>query len=373
LRIILAATLASAGLGAASAAAYDPADIPLSTMIGGICGLVLSTTETMLRSAAAGTLRRLPVAALLLLRMLIYGGVLIVAVIIAELLLPLLSLPAPVFGTIEFSPKALLMAALIALALNVVFLLRALLGTGTFPALLVGRYYRPRRQERIVLFLDLVGSTQLAERLGDAEFHHFLNLVFYDLTEPVLETRGEIYRYVGDEMIVSWPLGKGVRDAACIVCLFSMDEVLQNHAPEFRRRFGVEPHVRAALHAGPLVIGEMGDYKREIVLLGDTMNTAARIEEACRTTGHDYLASGAVVHALASLPPRVTAIDLGVIPLRGKAGNLELFALQRTSSGPSIRPPLSTPRARTVQCPASPAANGTGQTAEPSRSTVLPE
>jgi adenylate cyclase len=334
---------------------------------------VLSTTETVLRSAAAGALRRLPVAALLLLRMLIYGGVLIVAVIIAELLLPLLSLPAPAFGTVEFSPQALLTAAAIALALNVIFLLRALLGAGTFPALLIGRYYRPRRQERIVLFLDLVGSTQLAERLGDAEFHRFLNLVFYDLTEPVLETDGEIYRYVGDEMIVSWPLSSGLRNAACIICLFSMDEVLDQRAEDYRRRFGAAPRLRAALHAGPLVVGEMGDYKREIVLLGDTMNTAARIEEACRTTGHDYIASGAVVHALAPLPPGIEANDLGVIALCGKAGSLELFALQRTSSGTGTPPPLSSPRVRTVQCPASLAPNCTDQTAEPSRSTALPE
>lgn len=363
----------SAGLGAVAAAAYDAADIPLSTTIGGICGLVLSTTETVLRSATAGALRRLPVAVLLLLRMLIYGGVLVVAVIIAELLLPLLSLPAPPFGTLQFSPQGLLIAVSIALALNVIFLLRALLGTGTFPALLIGRYYRPRRQERIVLFLDLVGSTQLAERLGDAEFHHFLNLVFYDLTEPVLETGGEIYRYVGDEMIVSWPLRTGLRNAACVACLFSMDEALEQRAEDYVRRFGAAPRLRAALHAGPLVVGEMGDYKREIVLLGDTMNTAARIEEACRTTGHDYLASGAVVHALASLPPGVAAIDLGVIPLRGKAGSLELFALQRTSSGTETRPPLSTPCARTVQRPASPVPNRTDHTAEPSRSTALPE
>ena len=343
----------------------DPADIPLSTTIGGICGLVLSATEITLRGTAAGALRRLPVAALLVLRMLVYCGVLITAVIIAELLLPLLSLPAPTFGTVEFSPRALLIAASIALVLNVIFVLRALLGTGTFPALLIGRYYRPRRQERIVLFLDLVGSTQLAERLGDAEFHHFLNLVFYDLTEPVLETGGEIYRYIGDEMIVSWPLRRGLRNAACIICLFSMDEALEQRAEDYVSRFGAAPRLRAALHAGSLVIGEMGDYKREIVLLGDTMNTAARIEEACRTTGHDYIASGAIVHALASLPPGVAAIDLGVIPLRGKAGSLELFALQRTSSGTEVRPPLNNARVRTVQCPASPAPSRTDHAAEP--------
>ncbi len=279
-------------------------------------------------------------------------------------------MPTPPANGLDLSGSGLVTTAIVALAVNVIFVLRAVLGTGVLAALVLGRYNRPRRQERIVLFLDLVGSTRLAERLGDAEFHNFLNLVFYDLTEPVLETGGRIYRYVGDEMIVTWRLRAGLRDAACIACVFAMDQALAERAPDYLRRFGERPRVRAALHAGPLVVGEMGDVRREIVLLGDTMNTAARIEEACRSTGHDYIASGTVVRALDALPEGVLAIDLGVTALRGKAGSLELFALQRSASGAETAPPLSTPRARTVQ-PA--ALGGIGQTAAPLWSTALPE
>ncbi len=71
----------------------------------------------------------------------------------------------------------------------------------------------------------------------------------------------------------------------------------------------------------------MGDAKREIVLLGDTMNTASRIEEACRTTGHDYIASGALLPALSPPPAGVHVTPLGPTPLRGKAETVELFAL----------------------------------------------
>jgi hypothetical protein len=120
----------------------------------------------------------------------------------------------------------------------------------------------------------------------------------------------------------------------------------------------------------------MGDVKREIVLLGDTMNTTARIEEACRTTGHDYISSGAVVHALPSLPPGVRAENLGVIQLRGKAGNLELFALQGADSSTvaDALPPPSTSRTAIVQRPGgSEAVNGSGHAADAPRSTMLPE
>jgi adenylate cyclase len=93
--------------------------------------------------------------------------------------------------------------------------------------------------------------------------------------------------------------------------------------------FDAAPQLRGALHLGPLVVGEMGDVKREIVLLGDTMNTTARIEEACRTTGCDTIASAALVRAAQPMPEDVRAESLGRFELRGKEGALELFALSR--------------------------------------------
>ncbi len=302
--------LLSAGLGAATSMPYDEGRVAFWTLTSGLCGLVLSVAETVLQGPAAATLRRLPVVLVFGLRMLLYGTVFLIAIAVVGVLLRLASVPLPL-GADEVSLQGVMVAAGIALSVNLVFTLRALLGADTLNSLLTGRYHWPRREERIVMFLDVVGSTQLAERLGDIEFLGFLNLVFFDLTDPVLETGGEIYRYVGDEMIISWPLPRGVRDAACIVCLFEMHATLARRAEDYIHRFGAAPRLRAALHAGPLVIGEMGDVKREIVLLGDTMNTTARIEEACRTTGHDYIASGEVVHALAALPPGVRAENLG--------------------------------------------------------------
>jgi adenylate cyclase len=363
----VAATVLSAALGAAMASPNTRVEVHFSAAVGGLCGLVLAAGELLLRNPALGAARRLPVIVVLTLRLAFYAGVIAGAEMLVGRVFQALSLPTP--PAEDFTRTGLVTTGIIALAVNVVFVLRAVLGAGVLPALVLGRYNRPRRQERIVLFLDLVGSTKLAEHLGDVGFLNFLNLVFYDLTEPVLDTGGQIYRYVGDEMIVSWPVRAGLRDAACIACVFAIDAKLAAREPDYRRRFGERPRVRAALHAGPLIVGEMGDIKREIVLLGDTMNTAARIEEACRTTGHDYIASGAVVRALDALPEGIAAIDLGVTMLRGKGGSLELFALQRGSSGTETTPPLSTPRARTVQ----PSPDGTGQAAEPSRRTALPE
>jgi adenylate cyclase len=118
--------------------------------------------------------------------------------------------------------------------------------------------------------------------------------------------------------------------------VFAIEDALARRRNEYLARYGTVPKFRAALHAGPLVVGEMGDVKREIVLLGDTMNTGARIENVCRVTGHDYIASAPAMPKLDALPPGVHAQSLGPVELRGKENVLELFALTRNAKTSSI-------------------------------------
>jgi adenylate cyclase len=176
--------------------------------------------------------------------------------------------------------------------------------------------------------MDLRGSTEAAEKLGDAQFHRFLNRVFWDVTDPILEAGGEIYRYVGDEIIITWPVERAAVHTASVACVFAVEDALARRRAHYLAEFGIEPRLRSALHAGPLIVGEMGDVKREIVMLGDTMNTAARIESVCRTAQADCVASAPALE-LALLPAGVRAQSLGAAPLRGKESGIELFALTR--------------------------------------------
>jgi adenylate cyclase len=84
------------------------------------------------------------------------------------------------------------------------------------------------------------------------------------------------------------------------------------------------------------VAGEVGGFKREIALLGDAMNTAARLEQACRATGHALLASRPFLDRT-QIPSGIVATSLGSHLLRGKAERLELFALERATPGRTAR------------------------------------
>ncbi|HTR14575.1 MAG TPA: adenylate/guanylate cyclase domain-containing protein [Roseiarcus sp.] len=270
-------------------------------------------------------LRQLPFRTYLRLRIAIY-----VAVIVAvnSIGLSLINGAAPV----AFADRADVVFALAACVVgNVLVGANELLGPGVLFAFAAGRYVRPTREERALLYIDLCSSTAIAERLGEARFLDFLNVFFADVSSAIDERRGEIHKYVGDEIIATWKLkvGRGA-DGAIDACLEARER-LRSRAEGYRRDFGLVPDFRAALHVGPVMVGELGYLKKEIALIGDAMNTADRILAACRETGHPVLASSALIER-AGAPKGVLAEPLPPLKARGKAAPLELVALTRAEA-----------------------------------------
>jgi len=218
----------------------------------------------------------------------------------------------------------------IAVGFSTWFALDRLLGGDVLVGLLTGRYHRPRHEERVFLFADLVGSTAVAERLGELQYHGFLNRVFAALADPVETHGGSIYQYRGDEMAVTWPLERGLRDGACFRCARAMLDALERGGVSYLGEFGVAPQARVALHCGAVVAGEMGDLRREIVYSGDTVNTAARIEAFAKEGDHPLVVSADLL-TRAPLPDELSSRSLGLHTLRGKGTALELFAVEPRS------------------------------------------
>jgi adenylate cyclase len=266
--------------------------------------------------------RRMPLISAMVLRTVVYG----IAIMAALLIVPWLyfgrdlSLFRPgMAGDIAFSIAAsLVFVSLLSIA--------QLIGPNILGSLLTGRYYHPREEQRIVLFLDIIGSTRLAERIGNVRFHAMLSDTFTLLSRIVTDFGGEVYRYVGDAMIATWPLGGPEENGRALRCIFACRAALAEAASVLLDRYGHIPAFRAGVHAGPLVAGEIGGFKREIALLGDTMNTAARIEQACRDTGYALLASKPMLD-LTDKPADIVATSIGAHLLRGKSESIELFAL----------------------------------------------
>lgn len=227
----------------------------------------------------------------------------------------------------------LLYALAISALVVFVFRVRDLIGPGVFANLLIGRYHRPIREERIFLFLDVTGSTHFADRHGDRAAQAYLGQVFNALALPVSRARGAIDDYIGDLALVTWTMERGVRDAACLRCVFDFEARLATEAESWRSRFGQVPEFRAALHCGPVVTAEIGLERHKIAYFGDTVNTTARLEALSKTLGVHVLVSADLLDRIGTLPGDLVAEDLGAHTLRGREAPLAVAAIRRRAKG----------------------------------------
>ena len=101
---------------------------------------------------------------------------------------------------------------------------------------ITGKYYHPREEERIFMFLDLKSSTTIAEKIGNKKFFDLLREVFNDTTQPIIDCQGEIYQYVGDEIVITWPVDKGLEENNCLLCFFQVQQVLEARRDYYLKR-----------------------------------------------------------------------------------------------------------------------------------------
>lgn len=209
--------------------------------------------------------------------------------------------------------------------------MRRIIGPRVLRNFILGRYYRPVREDRVFLFLDLVGSTALTGRLGSLGVHALISRVFFDMDAVIVEHGGEVHRYVGDEVVVTWPLEECRRDARCLRCVAAIDRMIAERADAYRSAFGTVPAFRAGLHGGPVVAGECGDSKQEIVYFGDTINMAARLQDECRRHQVSLLISGELMRLL-PVPADMPFQALGSVRLRGRETETELFTVRQPTA-----------------------------------------
>ncbi|MBF9220494.1 adenylate/guanylate cyclase domain-containing protein [Hymenobacter ruricola] len=193
--------------------------------------------------------------------------------------------------------------------------------------LLLGRYYHPVLEQRIFLFVDVKGSTALAEELGNERYSQLIRDFFFDMGAPIVAHRGEIYQYVGDEVVVTWEWKTGLKNANCVRCFFAMQQAIDRRRDYYLRTYGTVPAFKAGLHGGLVTATQVGAIKTELVFHGDVLNTTARIEAQCNALRSRLLLSAALYEALPH-PAEFRFQALGEYPLRGKAGTVALYSAE---------------------------------------------
>lgn len=199
-------------------------------------------------------------------------------------------------------------------------------GQGVLLNFLLGKYHKPKEDQRIFMFLDLKSSTTYAEVLGHIKYSRLLQDCYYDLTEVVVKHRAKIYQYVGDEVVLSWGMENGLKHENCIRAFFAYEHMLQKRSKHYTKRYGLVPEFKAGVNMGKVTVAEVGVLKKELAYHGDVLNTAARIQGKCNEFNCRILVSEHIVSQFKN--QLIYKFEcLGSIMLKGKQEAVKIYSV----------------------------------------------
>jgi adenylate cyclase len=180
-------------------------------------------------------------------------------------------------------------------------------------------------QERdvTVMFCDLVGFTALCESLTPLESAALLNTFLTRMTDVVFDHEGTLDKFLGDALLAVFgaPFDQTDHAVKAVQAALAMRRALRalNRSGE-----GPVLAMRIAINTGSALTGDMGSpRRREFTVLGDVVNTAARMEDEVAAPG-EIVITAATRERLGS---SVQVRSIGVRALRGRAVPVELFAV----------------------------------------------
>lgn len=206
-------------------------------------------------------------------------------------------------------------------------------GPGNLLKILTGKYSKPKKENRLFMFMDLRGSTAIAEKLGHHKYSELMQSCFHDLTNVVLKYNASIYQYVGDEVVLCWNTEIGLKNMNCIKAYFEFDNVLKSREDFYKSNFDLLPYFKCGLDCGEVTVAEIGDIKREIAYHGDVLNTAARIEKLCTPQGKKMLISEYIEKELPEEMNGFSKEFIGKFELRGKEEGIKIYSITYDKEG----------------------------------------
>lgn len=198
-------------------------------------------------------------------------------------------------------------------------------GPGGFWSMMRGKYSNPRIENRIFVFLDINNATTIAEKLGHTKYFRLLRDFFAEITIPILANGGEIYQYVGDEVVLSWkntPLNK----QRCFRFLRQTFFLIKRREQQFMKRYGISPTFKAGIHSGEVTAGVIGIIKKDLVYSGDTLNTTARIRGKCHDLDESFVVSGDFLDNF-STPFAYCVNEIGEMEFKGRQEKEKLYSV----------------------------------------------
>jgi class 3 adenylate cyclase len=209
-------------------------------------------------------------------------------------------------------------------------------GDGT-SAPLLSLLTEPRSVEATVLITDLRGFTGMSEKLTPAAVLRFLNEIQGALATVVREYGGTVDKFLGDGMLAVFGAPEPLDDHAghALAAALAMREKVAE-INEARRARGEEMlRLGIGIHSGPVVTGCLGSGVRlEFTVIGDTVNTASRLEGMTKEKAVEALISDETTRRISEqrrltlLGQRTKLESVGDVPIRGRAETLRVHTFR---------------------------------------------
>lgn len=196
-------------------------------------------------------------------------------------------------------------------------------------------YLQGRELDIAVLFADLRGFTQLSEHRLPYDVVFILNRYFAEMGAAIEGAGGRIDKFIGDGIMALFGVDSGPEAGArqALAAARAMGERLADLNASLEGELNEKLRIGIGLHFGPAIVGEMGYGRvRGVTAIGDTVNTAARLEAMTKAHGAQLIVSQALVEAAGA--------DLGDSPtleidIRGRSGTLAVRLVADASGLPA--------------------------------------
>lgn len=217
---------------------------------------------------------------------------------------------------------------LVILLINFLLQINRKFGYTELLSMLTGKYHKPRKERRIFMFLDMKDSTGNAERLGHVNYSRLIQSCLHDLTDLIMRYKAQVYQYVGDEVVLTWPTKSGMQNLNFINLYYAFEQRLNDKKEYYEKRYGMIPEFKAGIDEGIITATEVGDIKREIAYHGEVLHTAARLEKMCNTLERKLLITQNV-HKNIHMENGYEKEFMGEFQLRGKEQKEKVFGIIR--------------------------------------------
>lgn len=185
-----------------------------------------------------------------------------------------------------------------------------------------------RRVEVSVLFADIRGFTTMSEAMRPEEVVAMLNEYFEQLVPLVMAQEGTLMQYVGDEIMAVWgaPTNQPDHAARAVRTAVAMLEALGELHATWRKQNLPTFDIGIGIHSGPAVVANVGARKRpQYSIIGDTVNTASRLEGLNKELGTRVLISNATYALTREL---IDARPLEPVRVKGKSEPLQVYEVR---------------------------------------------